>query len=244
MKFYLRPILSEMKEFYIQPISQERFDTYRTKLEGDTQGDLILPISGYNPMAKDYIGEKIEELQNLESESIMEECIDAVNLKLDSEIDKEIMVVLNLADDYKGAWTNFYSTDFESKFKINALISRSFCAPYFWVSRSYTKDTIKKTTMEYIYRTVYRQSNPSPRTLADHLNQEKFVAQNTRDKSANPKRTDFTTIDSFYRAYQNSEDYNLIFNFFYGDKGSESLGFKKYGIKDLTGFDYAASLLP
>lgn len=52
MKFQLRPILSEMKDFYSQPISEARFKAYLAKLQGDTKGDMTLPISGFNPMQK------------------------------------------------------------------------------------------------------------------------------------------------------------------------------------------------
>jgi len=72
MRFQLRPILSEMKEFYLKPLSTERFEEYLAKFQGGTKGDLKLPISGFNPMAKEHIIGKIEELENLEAESIME----------------------------------------------------------------------------------------------------------------------------------------------------------------------------
>lgn len=45
MKFQLRPILSEMKEWYSKPISAYRFNEYLSKLQGATKEDLVLPIS-------------------------------------------------------------------------------------------------------------------------------------------------------------------------------------------------------
>ncbi|MEL7123458.1 MAG: hypothetical protein AAFO07_28690, partial [Bacteroidota bacterium] len=76
MKFELRPILAEMKELYLQPLSVNRFKEYIARLQGDTKGDLSLPISGFNPMAKEHILQKIEELERLEAEQIMQEVIE------------------------------------------------------------------------------------------------------------------------------------------------------------------------
>jgi len=49
----------------------------------------------------------------------------------------------------------------------------------------------------------------------------------------------FETIEAYYLANKKSEEFDLIFNFLYGDIASENLGYKKYGIKDSAGFDYA-----
>ena len=128
MKFHLKPILSEIKHLYSQPVSIDRFKQYISKLQGGTKGDLALPIGGFNPMAKEHILQKISELVDLEAERIIEEIIKEFNANLDSSHPEEITVVLNIADDLKGGWTNFFSTDFDSKFKINALVNRNFCA--------------------------------------------------------------------------------------------------------------------
>ena len=71
MQFELHPILSEMKAFYSKPISFNRIKEYRSKLQGNTKDDLVLPITGYNPMAKDHILEKIKALEDLKAEAIM-----------------------------------------------------------------------------------------------------------------------------------------------------------------------------
>ena len=55
MEFQLKPILSEMKEFYQKPLSNKRFEEYLSMLQGETKGDLVLPIAGFNPMAKEDI---------------------------------------------------------------------------------------------------------------------------------------------------------------------------------------------
>jgi len=239
MKFQLKPILKEIKALYSKPISNERFEEYISKLQGDTKGDLKLPISGFNPMAKTHIIKKIEELEAVNADLIMKHVINEFNSNLKESNKATIEVVLNLADDLKGAWTNFYSTDFDSKFKLNAFVKRNFCVPYFWTSEVYTEKLIQQRTIEYLNRTLFWLNNPKPKTLEDHLEQEIFVYKNARDDYAKSDASKFESIETYYLLNKQSEDYNLIFNFFYGDAASENLGYRKYGFDDTTGFEYA-----
>jgi len=183
--------------------------------------------------------QKIEELEHIAAEVIMERTISEFNSNLDVHNSEKIIVVMNIADDLKGSWTNFYTTDYASKFKLNALINRKFCVPYFWTSETYTEELITIRTKEYLSRTLYRIDNPNPKSLEDHLEQEIFVSKKTVGNSFKISESNLEETNAFYLENKNSEDYNLIFNFFYGDEGSENLGYKQYGNKGKTGFDYA-----
>jgi len=242
MQFQLKPILSEIKDLYSKPISTERFKEYISKLQGGTKGDLALPIGGFNPMAKEHILQKISELEDHKVETIMKETIKEFNSKLGGSHSKEIAVVLNIADDLKGGWTNFFSTDFDSKFKLNAFVSRKFCVPYFWTGESYSRELIKSRTLEYLNRTLYRLNNPQPKTLEEHLEQEIFSVTMENNCYKDYKEANFSKMDNYYLENKQSEEYDRIFNFFYGDEGSESLGYKKYGIERPLGFEYARQI--
>ena len=231
-----------MKAFYRKPISTDRFKEYLSKLEGDTEGDMVLPIAGFNPMAKDHVLAKIEDLERLNAELIMKEVILNLNLKLESVDHADIEVVLNLADDLKGAWTNHYSTDYESKFKTKGTLNRNFCTPYFWSSEVFTEEQVQQRTKEYLYRALYQLDNNAILSLEHHFNQELFVAKNCLINEEVLEPMNIEAIESFYSEHKYSESYDLIFNFFYGDKGSESLGYKTYGIETITGFEFAKQL--
>ena len=238
MNFELLPILNLMLDFYEKPRDLARFQAYLSLLQGDTKGDLALPISGFNPMAKAHVLDKLRELKALNAEKIMSETLaDAFPKQKNAPVFK---VALTLADDAQGGWTNRLTTDFDSKFKLNALINRQFCTPVFWTSDDYTTTVIQERTMEYVFRTVYwHNKKMKPQTLKDHLEQEQFVAKNTAYKSPKPD-CDVPSLRQFYTTYADSDDYALIFNFFYGDAASESLGFKNFGTNDaFAGFKFA-----
>lgn len=237
MQFTLHPILQKMKTLYQLPRTRERFEAYLLMLQGKQKTDMILPIAGYNPMGTDHILSKINELQDLNAEQIIQEELEEINTNINSKKDQTIQVVLNLADDIGGAWTDRYTTDFSSKFEIQAFVKRNFCAPYFWTSETYTKQLIIQRTKEYAYRTLYTIEKGKPKILEDHIQQEIYVqihSNNTRQISEN----NFSEIKKHYTQYADSEEYNLIFNFFYGDEASESLAYKTYGIGKNAGWDY------
>jgi len=242
MKLKLRPILKEMLAFYRNISMSERFNTYIEKLQCSTKGDLILPIGGFNPMAKEHVLEKLAELEDLRVEEVMLNAISNFNRKNETKTSKEIQVLFNLADDLKGGWTNRYAADFDSKFKINALVSRGFCTPYLWSSENYNTELIYSRTMAYAYRTKYWMEHERLKSLEDFLQQEAYVFKNTSAKQRHLLDGDFQEVEAFFMSNRSSEDYPLIFNFFYGDEASESLGYPLYGNSTRKGFEYAEHL--
>jgi hypothetical protein len=239
MTFSLYPILQEIKEFYQNPISGERFVEYLKKLQGGSKGDMKLPIGGFNPMAKPHLLEKIADLEEINAEALMIDSLNEVNKSISKDVKEEITVVLNLADDLLGGWTNRYTTDFDSKFKINALVNRSFCTPYFWTSEHYNAKEVKDRTREYAFRTIYWKQNGRLRTLEDHFLQEVFVAKNSTRKWGAEIGGELVDLLLWLEEHRNSDDYSLIFNFFYGDEACQSLGYPTFGVGELTGFDVA-----
>ncbi len=242
MKFEVIPILSFMESLYSRAISPLRFQEYLSKLQGDSKDDLVIPIMGFNPMAKEHLLQKVRLLQAFKAEALAVEALQSLNLKLHVAHNLTLKLVLNVADDLKGAWTNFYTTDFDSKFKFKALIDRNFCTPYFWSSEEdehYNESLIKQRVQEYALRTIYWLDHTKPIKLEDHLKQELFVCTNTRSISPSFDEETFKQVEAYYKQHKSSEDYSVLFNFFYGDKASASLNYPCYGIESLNGFEFA-----
>ena len=238
MQFRLAPILDQMENLYRLPRTGQRFSTYLSMLQGETKDDMIMPIAGYNPMGKDQVLEKLLALQNLGAERIVATQLDHINETIKHSGREDISVVLNLADDIGGAWTDRYATDYSSKFDLAALIKRNFCTPYFWTSEDFTSELIHTRTAEYVYRTYFQISHQRPRNLRDHFEQEIFVHdQIGHNESLSPH--DFSDIAEFYQRHKQSEAYDLIFNFFYGDEASASLGYATHGRSANEGFAFA-----
>ena len=132
--FQVLPILDTMIEFYEQPRTPERFNRYLALLRGNTKDDLAFPIGGFNPMAKEHVLEKLLQLKQLRVETIISETLADLNIQLSAS--EKIQVAFNLADDLHGGWTNKFSSDYSSNFKLSALVRRNFCTPFLWTGES------------------------------------------------------------------------------------------------------------
>ncbi len=236
------PILYKMYQLYQQPANMDRFNAYKKLLIGNTNNDMEVPISAYNPMAKEHVLEKMDELKKLHAEQLIQHTLAELNEEIlyinDTDISR---VVPGVSDDLKGGWTNRYTSDYDSKFKLNALIQRKFCTPIFWTSEIYTEEKIISRTREYCYRTIYWLTKAKPTTLEDHIIQEKTVMQQSKSKPNTD--FDFETLNAFYQLHKHSTNYNTIFNFLYGDAAAESLGKQTSGIKEaFAGYGFAQIL--
>lgn len=243
MTFQLLPVIDRVLELYRMPLSPVRFGQYLKLLHDSTKDELVLPVGGFNPMAKEHALEQLEKLKAFDAEGIVAALLPALNKATITGLpDTTISIAVNLSDDVKGGWTNRYTSDYDSKFKINALLSRHFCTPIFWTSETFSTNMIRQRILEYAWRTVYRQLHPTPKTLKDHLDQEIFVSgQVSRSSAATPDL--ITATGQIYREHMNSEDYHVIFNFFYGSDASASLSFPlQFDIPDMAGFRYATYL--
>ena len=243
MKFELLPVVDVMTEFYKKPLNHTRFQEYLHILHGDTKGILKCPVSSFNPMAKEHLLVKLEELNALHAEEMIRESLNTINAAMANDApDITYRLALNVADDLQGGWTNHYTTDYDSKFKFQALIRRQFCVPLFWSSEQYEEALIRQRTLEYVYRTYYWQFHPRPSTLAAHIRQEQYVAIKTGIRKRNPD-FDFEAADVLFKEFADTDSYPVIFNFLFGDDASAELAYPQYGMKDaLGGFKYAASL--
>lgn len=239
MKFELIPVFERMEAIYQLPFS-ERFKPYLYLLQEGNKDELKLPISGYNPMGKPAVLEKLQTLMAMEAEVLASEVLKDINQTLDGTPETTIRVVLNLADDQGGAWTNHYTTDFSAKFQISPMVNRRFCTPYFWTSEAYSEDMIRQRVSAAIHRTLYWLDQGAPSTLAEHLASEVFVQ--SKIAQATVPDESFSEMETFFNMHQDSEDYHLIFNFFYGDEASDLMGFATFGRSTKEGFAYAKHL--
>jgi hypothetical protein len=242
MRFEHIPVIDTMIDLYQKPRDMARFKDYLQTLTGGNNNNLELPIMGFNPMAKEHILDKLLTLKALNADKIIEETLEQINKNIKELNGETFKVVLNVPDDLKGGWTDFYTSDYGCKFKIKNFAKRNFCIPLFWSSEEFSQESIKQIITEFCYRTVYFMQNPINETLEHHVNQEIFVAQNTKS-STSISKIEFQHLNIFYSTHKKSTHFPLILNFFYSDSASEKLGYPLLGIKTkMAGFEFAKAL--
>lgn len=239
MTFDIIKQLNLILELYESPLTPERFKKYLFLLQGNNKEDILLPIAGFNPMAKEQATQKLKDLIDFKAEGLAQEELEKINQKLIIKEDRTIQVGINLIDDLAGAWSERFTTDYKSKFEFQSMLKRNFCAPFFYTSESYTPDLIRQRVREYCYRIVYWLSVKEPETLEELLTQEIFVHKNSSEAASNHNAENFETLELILESHKSSADFQVKFNFFYGDEASESLGYKTFGVQGFNGFDYA-----
>jgi hypothetical protein len=163
LSFSLYPILSFFEELYQMPIGAKRFEHYLQKLQGSHKNALEAAIMGYNPMAKDHALQKINMLQKLNAESIATDIVDSINSNC--PIDQNFKVIINLADDLHGAWSEKHTTEFDCTFRFEGTFNKGFCTPYFWTSEDLSESIIVRRIKEAIYRTLFWVENKGEKNL-------------------------------------------------------------------------------
>jgi len=241
MQFECVPVLDKMIKLYQIQDQQERFKKYLAMLQDQSTSELILPIDVYNPMAKEQLLNVLHKLKELDAEHLVKEVlVSIVNANEKPELNFE--VVLNVADTKGGAWTNRFTTEHNIKFKDQAKRKRGFITPVIWVDEVISEQLIIERTKASVYRTIHQVKHSDPVTLEEHVAQETFVYTSGKVSIKNLVPKSFKLLDEFYRKHRSTDNYNIIFNFFFGDEASELMGFKKYGIVGANGFDYCQYL--
>lgn len=237
MKFEVLPVVGRMLALYALPRGRERFQRYLGLLQGSRPGDLELPLQFYNPMAREPVADRLLALRLMKAEALMQEAIHAHAHRWKEMPGGTFRMALNLADDLHGGWTNRYTTDYDSRFRLGALLKRQLAVALFWVSEQQHPALIRETTVAACLRTVHWLKHGPAQTLAQHLEQEGFAL------SAGPKPAGSVSRETtaFYEAHKESRDPQLIFNFLYGDAAAESMGNSPLGIgEDFAGLRLAA----
>ena len=241
MPFALLPILDRMAALYRQPRNPDRFRAYLAALTTANGKALDLPIGVYNPMAREHVLERLMVMQQLGAETQLQTEIALMNHRDDTPA-ATIQVAIGLGDDLGGGWTNRYSTDYQNKFRTQALVKRHFCTPVFWVSEPYDQAIMTTRSREAMHRFIYQQTYLKPLTLADHIRQESYVQHQTGNFPAvSPGQV--SVARALFDGHSQTDDYAFIFTFLYGDMAAQFFGYQSIGASDNLGFATASHLV-
>jgi hypothetical protein len=97
------PLLERLRALYDMPRDMARFRRYIHDLTGGGD-DMLLPISGFNPMGRDHVADAIDALLAIDAErSVAGACAEATRRL--GNVDFNASVALVPSDDIGGMWT-------------------------------------------------------------------------------------------------------------------------------------------
>jgi hypothetical protein len=124
------PVLGVLRDLYAQPRDFERFRNYLDAMLGGT-GDIVLPITGANPMAKEHALRAVDRLLALGAEQIAAGAAQEAAARLRGA-PGSLKTALVLMDDALGGWTNRYITEATDRFGAPPPAHRRFATGMAW----------------------------------------------------------------------------------------------------------------
>jgi hypothetical protein len=232
-----------LRDVYEVPRSMERFKAYLHAALGDTE-DVVLPIFQANPMAKEHVIARLDELLAMGAEDIGEVAArDAASRLLASP--GVLRTGLVIADDVAGGWTNRYTTEAMERFNNSAVLRRGFATGLLWASEEPASERIREEMLSTAYRAAYQMARGVPTTLHEMLTQEGLAAAFAGAGTA-LRRDELDRARSVIDRYLDaklSTAYPTAFACMYGDVGADSVGYPALGLPPRAGFDVGLAIV-
>ncbi|MGA7748225.1 MAG: hypothetical protein WCC70_15140 [Candidatus Aquilonibacter sp.] len=219
----LVPFLAQLRDLYSQPRGFARFKDYLDILRTQT-GEMELPISNVNPMAKPHVLERVEQLIALGAEEIALEAAREGAARL-SDVDDALRLIVIVADDALGGWTNRAFTEFAHRYESKHHVARGWVVVMLWSSEEPAVELLRAETLATLYRTVDERRNGKVRTLREILEREgralTFAGGESPYGSA--------AFRAKVQPYLDSHAAPVVFAALYGDETAASLGYPPLG---------------
>ncbi len=231
--------LEKVRDLYRQPRGFERFKEY-LDIVRTRSGEMALPLSMVNPMAKAHALERVEHLIAIRGEDVALDAAREAAARV-NDGDDELRVIALPVDDAKGGWTNRAFTEFSHRYERKHEVGHGWATVIVWTSEEPSIELVRRRAFEAVYRTLDERRRGSVRTLREILDRE----GRTMRFSGHSLRYDDAAIVSIREKaepHMDSTAAPVLFALLYGDEIAESLGYPPLGVPDRGGYDLALAL--
>lgn len=165
----LVPFLEELRALYRQPRGLERFQAYLGKLRSST-GEMELPISNVNPMAKPHALACVEGLLALDAERVAIDAAREAAAAFDGDESLRLLVIV--IDDAAGGGTNRWFAQHAHRYERRHEVQRGWVTVPCWSSEVPSAEAVERETRAALYRTLDERRHGVVRTLGAMLDRE------------------------------------------------------------------------
>ncbi len=232
----LVPLLDRVRELYAKPLSFERFQSYLDM--ATSLGELALPISNLNPMAKDHAIAYVEELIALDAETVAyDEALRSARER-SAEFKRSRLCVVPV-DDLKGGWTNRTFTEFAYRYERKYEIAHGWVTVVLWTSETPSVELIRERTREAWFRTCEELRTGPVKTLSDIMAREGATMRFAGRTKARYDAATLAAIRATVDPHRSAAAAPIVFAALYGDEIAATLGYPPLGIPELGGYELA-----
>ena len=244
MRLCHTPLLPLQRDLYRRPLGPGRFGAYLDALVDGKSGDMRLPLSLFNPMAKEHMPTLLDALIDMDADGTAaaataeaERGLQAANAPSGS-----YRVCLVAADDVKGGWTDRYSSDLDCRFKQQAHYRRGWIVATLWASRDYAPASVRRETLLAIYRAEYALRHGTAADLGAMLAQEGYAMRRAGAPGPPLEEDDLDYTRQVLAPFLRRADLPALVGALYGDPAARALGYRPMGLSPGAGFALARAL--
>ncbi|MEO9171053.1 MAG: hypothetical protein ABI282_07990 [Candidatus Baltobacteraceae bacterium] len=230
----LVPVLQAMRELYSQPPGTERFKEYLRM--ATSMGDMALPISRINPMAKAHALTYVEKMIALDAENVAIGAAAAASAELPADA---LQLSLILLDDLKGGWTNRTFAEFEHRYERKYEVQRGWAVVVLWTSEEPSREFVRERTREAMYRTIAERDRGPVRTLREIMKREGETMRFAGRTSSRYDAATLASIEVTIAPHLDSNAAPVVIASLYGDEIAASLGYPPLGLPAHAAYEAA-----
>jgi hypothetical protein len=239
MKLEYVPLLQVQRDLYQMPRGFARFREYLQTMVDPESGDLTLPLSGMNPMAKEHVAELLDRLLAIDADGEAARALEEATATLADAPPGEYKVTTVINDDAQGGWTNRFTTDFGYRFRGRAYHRRGWCAVTLWSSEEYTAEQVRAEVKLCVYRLAHIVRRGYAQTLGELLAQEQYAMQMAGVDEPQLAPEALARTRALLTPLLDSDNYAVQIAALYGDPAAHALGYTPLGLPANAGLALA-----
>ncbi len=236
MRLAYLPLLQVQRDLYDIPRGPQRFQQY-IEMCRDGHGGMGLPLAMLNPMGKDHVPALFDSYLAMDTDALATSLIEEAAETL-AEISGEFRVILTLADDAGGGWTNRFDWEFKHRFETKPFHRHGWLVGVLWTAHEPKIETVREELLTTLYRGAYIQQYGYAETLDEMLNQEAYALGMAGVEQWMDGDEVMYSAEILLPHLQ-SDEYALQLVCFYGDVAAHDLGHPPQGLSDRAGLAVA-----
>ncbi|MHB8605723.1 MAG: hypothetical protein ACYDCK_10760 [Thermoplasmatota archaeon] len=233
------PLLHRLAALYAQPRGMDRFRAYVAAMTGGTGDAELAPLVLANPMAREHVAARVDELIALGAERVAADAGREAEARL-VQTSLALKMGLVVADDLKGGWTDRHLTEYPSRFEgTKGTLARKWASVVLWVSDVPDLARIREETLAAIYRAAHQHVFAIPRTLAEALTQEGRAARFAGATGPTLAEAELAHARDVLAKHAEASDRATMLPAMYGDAVARKVGNPPLGLPERAGFAVA-----